>query len=223
MSILAMKSQGVSKEPKRKKVINSRLLLLKVFIHLAALLPVVNLYFLAFTEQLAGDPVEEVFHFTGIGAFNLLLLTLFISSVVKRFKQPLLIKVRRLLGLYAFAYAVLHLINFLVFDLQLNGYLFLSEVIQRPYITLGMIAFILLFALAVTSHSTLKRKMGKSWQSLHNFSYILVLVVAVHFYWSVKSELTSPLVYLAISCLMLLFRYKRIKVLISSLFDVKRS
>ncbi|TWX67199.1 protein-methionine-sulfoxide reductase heme-binding subunit MsrQ [Colwellia demingiae] len=195
-----------------------KVLLLKVVIHLAAFLPLLNLYYLAFNDQLGADPVQEVIHFTGIGAFNLLLVTLTVSPIAKRFKQGYLLQVRRLLGLYTFSYAFMHLLNFLVFDLQLAWSLFFNEVVKRPYITIGMIAFVLLTALAITSLDRIKRKMGKSWQSLHNYSYFIAILVSVHFYWSVKSEIISPLFYMVLTVALLAFRYKKIKTLILSIF-----
>jgi len=195
-----------------------KVLLLKVVIHLAAFLPLLNLYYLAFNDQLGADPVQEVIHFTGIGAFNLLLVTLTVSPIAKRFKQGYLLQVRRLLGLYTFSYAFMHLLNFLVFDLQLAWSLFFNEVVKRPYITIGMIAFVLLTALAITSLDRIKRKMGKSWQNLHNYSYFIAILVSVHFYWSVKSEIISPLFYMVLTVALLAFRYKKIKTLILSIF-----
>ena len=197
---------------------NTRIFILKVIIHLSALLPLLNLYFLAFTDELGADPVEVVIHFTGIGAFNLLLLSLTVSPLAKIAKQGYLLQTRRLLGLYTFAYAVCHLLNFLAFEVQFSGALFLSEIIERPYITIGMIGFLLLTALAVTSLNKLKRQMGKAWQKLHNLSYFIAIIVAVHFYWSVKSELTSPFFYAVLTLVLLLFRYKKLKGLILSRF-----
>lgn len=197
---------------------SNKVLLLKIAIHLAAFLPLLNLYYLAFNDKLGADPVEAVINFTGIGAFNLLLITLSISPLAKKFKQGYLLQVRRLLGVYTFCYAFMHLLNFLVFDLQFAWPLFFNEVIKRPYITIGMVAFILLTALAVTSLNSIKRKMGKSWQRLHNVSYLIVILVSVHFYWSVKSEIISPLFYLLLTVALLAFRYKKIKSLILSVF-----
>ena len=197
---------------------DSKVILLKVLIHLGALLPLANLYFLAFKDELGVDPVEMVIHFTGIGALNLLLLTLSVTPIAKITRQGYLLKTRRVLGLYAYTYALFHLFNFLAFEVQFDGALFISEVIKRPYITVGMIAFFGLTALAVTSINKLKRKMGKSWQTLHNFNYLIILLVTIHFYWSVKSELTSPLFYFVVAIALLSFRYKKIKRLILSMF-----
>ncbi len=197
---------------------NTRVLILKIIIHLSAFLPLFNLYFLAFSDELGADPVEVVIHFTGIGAFNLLLISLCISPLAKITKQGYLLQTRRLLGLYTFAYALCHLLNFLAFEVQFSVELFLSEVIKRPYITIGMIGFLLLTALAITSVNKLKRNMGKKWQTLHNFSYVIAILVAIHFYWSVKSELISPIFYGVVTLFLLLFRYKKFKRLILSRF-----
>ena len=190
---------------------DTKVFLLKVLIHLGALIPLANLYFSAFNDELGVDPVKAVIHFTGIGALNLLLLTLSVTPLAQLAKQGYVLKVRRLLGLYAFTYALFHLLNFLAFEVQFDGALFISEIFKRPYITIGMIAFFLLGALAITSLNKLKRKMGKSWQRLHNVSYVIILLVTIHFYWSVKSELTSPLFYFALALILLLLRYKKIK------------
>ncbi len=191
--------------------LKTKTLVLKIVIHLAALLPIINLYMDAFADQLGADPVKAVIHYTGIGAFNLLLITLCISPLAKLLKQSFLMNVRRLLGLYAFTYAVLHFVSFIAFDLQFDFGLLFSEIVKRPYITIGMLAFILLTLLAVTSIPKLKRKMGSHWQKLHNLIYLIVLLVAIHFYWSVKSEISEPLFYFLISFILLAWRRQKIK------------
>jgi len=191
--------------------IKAKILGLKIIIHIAALLPIINLYFNALTDQLGADPVKAVIHYTGIGAFNLLLITLLLSPLAKWLKQGFLIKTRRLLGLYAFTYALLHLVNFIVFDLQLDFNLLISEIIKRPYISLGMLAFLLLTLLAFTSLSSIKQKLGTGWQKLHNFTYIILLLVGVHFYWSVKSEVSEPILYFIMSFVLLALRKKKIQ------------
>ena len=200
-------------DAKRKLFLNNnqKVLLLKVIIHLGALWPVINLYYQAFLDNLGPDPVKTVIHFTGIGALNLLLITLLVSPVAKGFKQGYLINVRRLLGLYAFFYACLHLVNYLFFELQFDFSMMLSEIIERPYITVGMVAFVLLIALAVTSIMAIRRKMGASWQKLHNSVYLVTLLVTIHFYWSQKSDITSPLLYFAMLFALLWFRKDKFK------------
>ncbi len=193
-----------------------KILLLKVVIHTAALLPIINLYYQAISVQLFADPVKTVIHFTGIGAFNLLLITLLVSPLAKYFKLGYLLRVRRLLGLYSFFYALLHLFNFIAFDLQFDFTLMFNEIIERPYITVGMVAFSLLTLLAITSLNFLKRKLGRTWQKLHNSIYLIVILVAIHFYWSVKSELIEPSVYIGLTLLLLIVRRYKVMSLLSS-------
>ena len=142
-------------------------LILKALIHLIALGLLLNQYYLAITDKIGGDPVEAIIHFTGIGGLNLLLLTLCISPLAKYAKQSWLMKSRRLLGVYSFLYALCHVLNFWAFEIQFNISLFITEVFERPYITLGLISFIVLFTLTITSLNKLQRKMGRKWQTLH--------------------------------------------------------
>ena len=195
----------------------TKLFFLKIIIHLSAFLPLANLYYQGIADDLGVDPVETVINFTGIGALNLLLITLTITPLANVLKQGYLVQTRRVLGLYAFVYALCHLVNFIAFELQFDGALFISEVIKRPYISVGMVAFLLLSALAITSLNSLKRKMGNSWQRLHNLSYVIIILVIIHFYWSVKSSLISPILYFVLAAILLLFRYKKIKRIVLSI------
>jgi len=196
----------------REKMSNkTKTIFLKLVIHLSSLLPLIWLYYHAFNDDLGADPVEAVIHFTGIGAFNLLLVTLVVSPLAKWAKQGWLLQVRRLLGLYSFAYAVFHLLNFVAFDLQFAWRLILSEIVKRPYITIGMGAFILLLLLSITSVNKIRRTMGKRWQKLHNMSYVALMLIAVHFYWSVKSEIIEPSIYIGLSLVLLAIRKNKIK------------
>ncbi|MEW6990064.1 protein-methionine-sulfoxide reductase heme-binding subunit MsrQ [Colwelliaceae bacterium 6441] len=185
--------------------------IVKAFIHSVSLGLLCNLYWSAITDRLGADPVEAVLNFTGIGAFNLLILSLFISPSARFFKLSWLLKFRRLLGLYSFAYALFHLMSFLAFEVQFDFQLFINEIIKRPYITVGMLAFVTLLALAITSMTVLKRKMGGAWQKLHHMVYAALLLVGVHFYWSVKSDITEPSIYLIVSIILLLLRRDKFK------------
>lgn len=180
---------------------------LKLIIHLASLVPLILTYYYAIYDDLGGDPVEAILHFTGIGAFNLILLSLLVSPTAKFFRQGLLIQVRRLLGLYGFTYALFHLISFIVFELQFEWSLILSEIIDRPYITVGFLALLILFSLTATSTKALQRKMKRNWQKLHNWVYLAILLIALHYIWSVKSDLVQPVIYWILT-LFLLYQRK---------------
>ncbi len=184
--------------------------LLKLVIHLACLLPLIYVYYQAYFDELGADPVEAVIHFTGIGALNIFLTSLLISPVAKFLKLGQLIQVRRVVGLYAFTYAVFHLLNFLFFEVQFDLQLFFDEIFERPYITIGMAGFLILTALAVTSLTILRKKMGRKWQILHNYTYLAGGLLVIHFYWSVKSELIEPIIYILIFATLLFFRKDKI-------------
>ncbi|WP_102797254.1 protein-methionine-sulfoxide reductase heme-binding subunit MsrQ [Bowmanella denitrificans] len=179
---------------------------LKALIHLLSLGWALLTYYRAGTDQLGGDPVEGILHFTGIGAFNLLLLCLIISPLVRWSRISQFMQVRRLLGLYAFFYALLHLASYILFELQLEWQLLLSEIVKRPYITVGFSAWIILLALTLTSNKAAQRRLGRNWQKLHNWVYLAAGLIALHYIWSVKSDITQPLVYIGVLLLLLSFR-----------------
>jgi len=181
---------------------------LKAICHLIALWPIFILIYQVFNEQVGGEPVEYIIHYTGIGALNALLAVLLISPVAKFFKQGLLMQTRRLVGLYVFAYASLHIFAFVSLDLLFEWSLLFTEVFKRPYILVGALAYVILTLLAVTSFNALKRKMGKQWQQLHNGIYAIALLAPIHFYWSVKSEIIEPTIYIVIMISLLLVRLK---------------
>lgn len=183
-----------------------KVLLFKTFVHVSALWIVVELYYNAINDLLGSDPVKEVIHSTGIGGLNLLLITLLVSPLAKKFKLGWLMRSRRLLGLYAFLYASLHLISYAAFELQWDLSLLASEIIERPYITVGMVVFSLLVMLAVTSPDYFKRKLGKTWQKLHNYNYLIVVLACTHFYWSVKSDVLQPFIYFLLAFVLFYFR-----------------
>lgn len=206
-----MSATAVNNITFKQVFLNNRVLLLKIAIHLLSFLPLLALYVLAFSDQLGADPVKEVIHFTGIGAFNILLISLVLTPLAKKYRQGYLLQTRRLLGLYSFTYAMCHLLSFLAFEVQFDFALFVDEIIERPYITVGMVALLILFSLALTSVNTLKRKMGKNWQRLHNGVYGAALLIALHFLWSVKSDIIEPGIYAIIALFLISLRRDKIK------------
>lgn len=184
---------------------------LKVLIHILNMGFIGTWYYWAFTDNLGADPVKSIIHFTGMGAINLLGLSLLVTPLAKFTRQASFLKIRRLLGLYCFTWAVLHFGNYLVFDLQLAFSTLLEDIIKRPYITVGFIALLILISLALTSTRTIQRKMGKSWQKLHNFIYPASLLVALHFIWSVKSLDYEPILYWAGLLLLLYVRRDKLR------------
>jgi sulfoxide reductase heme-binding subunit YedZ len=193
------------------RLTNKHLFWLKAIMHLIALMPIAYLVLLVLADEAGGDPVQYIIHYTGVGALNTLLITLCISPIAKRFKQGALVQTRRLIGLYVFVYATLHLAAFISLDLLFEWSLFITETVKRPYILVGMVAYLLLLALTVTSFNRIKRKMGKRWQKLHNSIYLIALLVPLHFIWSVKSEIIEPSIYIVVTALLLSLRKDQIK------------
>lgn len=177
--------------------------LLKVIIHLTSLCVLLYFYLLIDSGRLGADPVKEMIHFLGKTALNYLLITLTITPIAKRFKQPLLARLKRLLGLYAFIWTCLHIVVFLWLELDWEFLLLFEEVIKRPYLTLGMSAWFILLLLSITSITPIKRKMKQAWFTLHRWVYVAAILGVIHYYWSVKSGVIEPIIYIVI-CLVLL-------------------
>ncbi|PKG77068.1 protein-methionine-sulfoxide reductase heme-binding subunit MsrQ [Shewanella sp. Actino-trap-3] len=179
---------------------------LKVLLHISFLLPAFYLVKLVLTDNAGGDPVQYIIHYTGMGAINSLLATLLISPIAKRFKIAALMQTRRLVGLYVCAYALLHISAFISLDLLFAWGLLFEEVIKRPYILVGAATLIIIVSLALTSPNAIKRRLGKRWQSLHNWVYLAAILAPIHFYWSVKSEIIEPSIYIVLFAALLVYR-----------------
>ena len=159
--------------------------------------------------SLGADPVKKLEHELGKTALNLLLLTLAVTPLRLLLGNPHLLRVRRMLGLFAFSYVLLHFTVYVVLDLELNWRAVGSEIVKRPYITLGLLALLLLVPLAVTSTQRMMRRLGRRWHSLHRLIYPIAILGVWHFYWQVKRDVREPLLYAAILAALLLFRVLR--------------
>lgn len=181
-----------------------RLFWLKCVLHTGFVLPLLWLGWGVAVNQLGGDPVQYIIHFTGKGTLHGLMLTLLITPLAKRLKMGPLMQTRRLLGLWTFSYGVLHLLAFVSLDLLFAWNMLLTEILKRPYLLVGMAGLLILTALAVTSLRSVQRRMGAHWQRLHNWVYLVALLAPIHYLWSVKSEIIEPSLYLLL-CLWLLW------------------
>ncbi|WP_024552371.1 protein-methionine-sulfoxide reductase heme-binding subunit MsrQ [Franconibacter helveticus 513] len=185
---------------------------LKVALHLAAFLPLVWLFYAASQGYFSADPAKDIQHFTGRMALKLLLATLLVTPLTRLLKQPLLIRTRRLLGLWCFAWATLHLISYSLLELGINNLALLGqELVSRPYLTLGIISWLILLALAFTSTQAAQRKLGRRWQTLHNFVYLVAILAPIHYLWSVKILSPQPLIYALMAVVLLAWRYKKFR------------
>jgi len=162
-----------------------------------------------FGASLGPDPVKELEHECGKTALNLLLLTLAVTPVRELTSMPQLLRLRRMLGLFAFFYVVLHFTIYLVLDLELNFATLGADIAKRPYITIGFTALLLLIPLAVTSTNGMMRRLGRRWQTLHRLVYVIAVLGVWHFYWQVKRDVREPLIYAGI--LGILFGYRLVR------------
>lgn len=185
-------------------------IILQVAAHIGSALPLLWLFYAVNAGLMGGDPVKELIHFLGIGALRLLLLTLLVSPLAQWRSTGKLNRLRRPLGLWCFTWASLHFTSWLALDLAFDWSLIGGELIERSYILLGFMAWILLLALALTSIPKLMRLMGKHWKRLHGFAYVVLLLGCWHFWWSVKSGWMEPALYLAAALFLLLLRRRKV-------------
>src|SRR5215468_1711510 len=162
-----------------------------------------------FGASLGADPVKELEHEAGKTALNLLLLTLAVTPVRELTSQPQLLRLRRMLGLFAFFYVVVHFTIYLVLDLELNFATLGADIAKRPYITIGFTALLLLIPLAVTSTNGMMSRLGRRWQTLHRLVYLIAVLGVWHFYWQVKRDVREPLLYAAMLAILLGYRVVR--------------
>lgn len=184
---------------------------LKVLLHLAGILPFLWLFWAA-SGGFSADPAKDIQHFTGRMALKFLLATLLVSPLARYAKQPLLIRTRRLLGLWCFARATLHLTSYALLELGINNLTLLGrELVTRPYLTLGIVSWVILLALALTSTQYAQRKLGRRWQLLHNFVYLVAILAPIHYLWSVKILSPQPVLYALAAVALLAWRYKKFR------------
>lgn len=148
-----------------------------------------------FQGYLGVNPVETLTHDTGRWGLYTLMATLAITPLRRVFGWNKLVRFRRMLGLISFTYILLHLLVFLLFDHQFDWVTITEDILERPYITFGIVSFIILFFLAVTSLQALQRQMGKWWLRLHRLVYLAAVLGVLHFALLVKADIREPLIY----------------------------
>jgi sulfoxide reductase heme-binding subunit YedZ len=158
------------------------------------------------TGSLSADPVEELTHRTGWWALFLLLLTLAVTPLRKVTGVNELIRARRPLGLFAFLFASFHLLIYFVLDQGLTVSFLVEDILERPFITLGFLAWLLLVPLAVTSTTGWIRRLGRNWRRLHRLVYLSAALGVVHFAWGVKADLREPMIFAGVLAILLLLR-----------------
>ncbi|MGH7500850.1 MAG: sulfite oxidase heme-binding subunit YedZ [Longimicrobiales bacterium] len=160
----------------------------KPLVWLGALLPATILLVRFFLDDLGANPIETVTNWTGYTTLSLLTTALAVSPIRRLTGFNPLIKLRRLIGLFAFFYACLHFLTYIVLDQFFAFEYIIEDIVERPYITVGFTAFVLLIPLAITSTTGWIRRLGKRWTQLHRLLYVIVPLGVLHFYWKVISK-----------------------------------
>lgn len=169
---------------------------LKALIWLGACLPLLRLLVLGLTDSLGANPVEFIERSTGTWALVFLLLSLSITPLRHWTQQSWLIAVRRLLGLWMFAYACVHVLSYLWLDYSFDWPDIIKDIIKHPYVLVGASAFLLTLPLAATSNQRAIRALKQRWKSLHQLVYVIGVLALLHFWWLVKKDVTEPVIYI---------------------------
>ncbi len=180
-------------------------LIWKPLVFLACLLPFALVAGDTFglTGSLGANPVEEILDRFGNWALRFIMITLAVTPLRRVTGWGWLQRFRRMFGLFTFFYAALHFLTWLVLDQGVLLSAILEDIVKRPFITIGMAALSLLVALAVTSTTGMRRRLGRRWQSLHNAAYVIAVLGVWHFWWQVKQDFAEPLVYAVILAMLL--------------------
>ncbi|HEY0906127.1 MAG TPA: protein-methionine-sulfoxide reductase heme-binding subunit MsrQ [Methylophilus sp.] len=183
----------------------------KRLIWLGACLPIARLFYLGLTDGLGANPVEFVERSTGTWGLVFLLLTLSMTPLKTLTQQAWWLALRRLLGLWMFAYACLHLWCYLWLDYQFDWQEISQDILKHPYVLVGVSALLLTLPLALTSNQAAIRKLKQRWKRLHQLVYLIAPLVLLHFWWLVKKDLTEPIVYSLLFALLMGLRHPALK------------
>jgi methionine sulfoxide reductase heme-binding subunit len=179
---------------------------LKPLIFVLSLVPAAYLVFLGFTNNLGVNPAETLQLETGTWALRFLIATLTVTPLRRLTGWNRVISYRRMLGLFAFFYAFAHFLTYLILDQSFALDQMMADVVKRPFITMGFIAFVLMIPLALTSTKGWIRRLGRRWQSLHRLIYVSAVAASIHYVWKVKVVLGAPVYYGLAVALLLGFR-----------------
>lgn len=173
------------------------------------LVPFLALVARAATGSLGADPAKTLMLETGEWSLRMLVITLLVSPVRQWTGWPVVMKLRRMLGLYAFFYASVHLASFGHFYIGWSGGILLEELAERPYITVGFAAWLLLLPLAITSTRGWQRRLRRNWQRLHRLIYPAAMFACLHLFWQARSDVGEALVYSVMVAALLGWRFRR--------------
>ncbi len=181
--------------------------LAKPVLFVLCLVPLAWLVWDGVTNNLGANPVETVRRYTGDWTLRFVLIALAVTPLRRLTGWHVVIRLRRMLGLFAFFYACLHFVSYIWLDQFFMWDAIIEDILDRPYITVGVASFLLLIPLAVTSTNGMVRRLGgRRWQRLHQLVYVIAVLGVIHFLWLVKSDISEPVIYGAILALLLGFR-----------------
>lgn len=186
---------------------------IKKLLFIVCLIPAIWLTIAVFTNQLGANPIEAVTRETGLWALRFLWLTLLITPLRWLTGWNNLLRYRRLLGLYVFFYAVLHMLLYLGLDQFFDINEIIKDIIKRPFITIGFFSFTALIPLVITSNNAMVKRMGgRRWKQLHRLTYFIAIASSIHFYMLVKQDKLEPLIYMGLLIILLaprVYRYTK--------------
>jgi sulfoxide reductase heme-binding subunit YedZ len=182
---------------------------IKPIVWIGCLTPLAILIVRGFRNDLTANPIELLTNWTGFTSLTMLMITLAVTPVRRLTGWNDVIKLRRLIGLFAFFYVCVHFLIYIVLDQFFAWSSIVEDVIKRPYITVGFTAFLLLIPLAFTSTRGWIRRLGRRWQKLHRALYVTASLGVLHYYWKVKADTREPLIFAAILAVLLGFRAVR--------------
>ena len=178
----------------------------KPSIFFLSLIPLIIIVYKTFTNNLGPEPIKEITHHTGEWALLFIVFTLAMSPLKKITNLNIWISFRRMLGLFAFFYASLHLMTYVGLDYRFDLENISRDILTKKFIFIGFTAWLLLVPLAITSSKKMMGILKHNWKKLHRLTYIIAIFAVVHFIWLVKKDLTEPLIYLFIILVLLAFR-----------------
>jgi len=180
--------------------------LAKICVFTLALLPFSLLLYQGWKNELGANPIETITDTTGIWTLRFLVITLTITPLRKLTGQAILVRFRRMLGLFTFFYASMHFLTYVWLDQFFDWPFIVEDIAEHPYIIVGFTTFLILFSMAVTSPKFMIRKLGKNWKKLHRLVYPAAFLASFHFIWLVKSDIREPLLYFIIFTILMVLR-----------------
>ena len=183
--------------------------LVKPVIFFLALTPFVWLLSKVFQNDLGPDPAQALSIETGEWTLRFLLLTLAITPFRQIFRMAEIARLRRMIGLFTFFYASIHFLSWMAFILGFRWLAIAEELVERPYITVGFLAYVILFLLGVTSTNSMVRRLGKNWKRLHKFVYAASILAIVHLLWILRTDVTEAVIYGVLLAILLGYRIFR--------------